>query len=84
MLGASWHPVPKRTIEAIIAEACEKFGISTEEIYRQGRRRKPAYVRAWIAKTALASRAAGLNRIAAMFGRDELTLRESIDKHFVR
>jgi hypothetical protein len=53
-----------------------------EQLRSTGRDGKRAYARAWIAHQVLESRAASLAAIAALFGRDESTLRESVDRDF--
>jgi hypothetical protein len=68
--------VPARqTLESLIAEGCERFGIAEAHLSSPSREACVVQARAWIAQEALARRIATLSAVARALGRDRSTLR---------
>lgn len=82
LLGNAWRPGSSKTLDQLIDEACLQFSISRQTLLSTSRQRQLSYARAWIAYQAITLRIASLSRVAALLGRDESTLRESVKLHF--
>jgi hypothetical protein len=80
--AAAWQPRSRKTIDEVLDEATQRFAISHDRLIAPGRARLPAKARAWIAHQAVTLRIASLARVAALLGRDESTLRESVERYF--
>lgn len=80
--GLAWKPKSYKTVEQLIGEACAQFNVTREQLASPDKRRQFAMARAWIANQATTLRIASIAHIAKLFGRDESTLRKSIQRHF--
>ncbi|HEY6640538.1 hypothetical protein [Povalibacter sp.] len=82
MLGDSWRPRSRTTLDEVIEDACATFEVS--ECFLASSSRKPALVRgrAWVAHKALALRIASLAAVAHRLNRDESSLRHGIKEYF--
>ena len=80
--SAAWRPRSRKTLDELIEEAAQHFEISRNQLTSPGRARLPAKPRAWVAHQAVSLRIASLAQVATAFGRDESTLRESVERHF--
>jgi hypothetical protein len=80
--AAAWQPPSHKTIDELLEEATQRFGISRDRLIAPGRARLPAKARAWVAHQAVTLRIASLAHVAALFDRDESTLRESVQRYF--
>ncbi|MGH8175685.1 MAG: transposase [Steroidobacter sp.] len=80
--AAAWQPPSRKTIDELLEEATQRFGISRNRLIASGRARLPAKARAWVAYRAVTLRIASLAYVAALFDRDESTLRESVERYF--
>jgi putative transposase len=82
VLGPSWKPRPRQTLQELIEEACQQFGVSDALLFSPSRLRQVTRVRAWIAHQALLRRIASLAAVARALGRNESSLRDSVKRHF--
>ena len=80
--AAAWRPRSRKTVDELVNEATQQFTISRHQLTAPGRARLPARARAWVAHQALTLRIASLAQVAALFERDESTLRESVERYF--
>jgi putative transposase len=82
VLKLSWKPKSHKTLDMLVAEACEQVGTTLAEL--QSTRRHPtlARARAWVAHQATTMRIASIAHVARLFGRDESTVRESMRRYF--
>jgi len=80
--GLAWRPKSHKTLDQLIDEACTLHAVSREQLSKPGRSRAVARARAWVAQQASAHRIASLASVAALFGRDESTLRKSAQRYF--
>ena len=69
---------PAGSLEDLIAEACQRFGIASDAINSPARDGYLSRVRAWIAHQAVKRRIATFAKVARRLGRDESTLRQAI------
>jgi putative transposase len=75
------HDVARRAVvslDDLIAEACRRFGVASDDIDSPARDRYLSKVRAWIAYQAVKRRVATFAKVARRLGRDESTLRQAI------
>ena len=84
LLGASWRPKSRKTLDHLIDEAADRFSISLEALRSPSRQRHLAKARAWIAHEAISLRIASLSQVARLFQRDESSLREAVRRYFAR
>ena len=82
MLGDSWRPRSRKTLEEIIDEACTRFAVSIGQLSSTGRSTSLVMARAWIAHQALTLRVASLAAVARRLNRDESSLRHGVRTHF--
>lgn len=69
------------SLDALVAEACRRFGTTIEQLYSDCRDAFLVKVRAWIAHQALVRRIANLSQIARALRRDRATLRSAMRRH---
>ncbi len=79
---AAWRPRSRKSLDELMNEAVQRFGISRAQLASPGRARAPAKARAWVAHQAVSLKITSLAQVAAAFCRDESTLRESVERHF--
>jgi REP element-mobilizing transposase RayT len=84
VLGTSWRPRSRQTLEDIIAEVCREFSIAVTQLESRSAQRRLARARACIAHRCVDGRIASLAEVARRFGRDESTLRESMERYYSR
>jgi len=82
VLGASWKPRSRQTLQELVHEGCLQFGISEALLFSPSRLRQVTRVRAWIAHQALLRRIASLAAVARALNRNESSLRDSVKRHF--
>ncbi len=82
LLGAAWKPRSRRTLEQLIAEAQEQFGLMAVELCSASQEQRLVKARAWIAHQAAISRIASVALVARALNRDESSLRRAVKKHF--
>jgi putative transposase len=75
MLGTKWKPRSKKSLDDLIAQACELFLVTQAML--ESPRRSPALVgaRAWVVDQAVTGRIASITAVAKRFNRDESSLR---------
>lgn len=84
LLGASWRPKSRKTLDQLIDEAASKFSIGHEALLSSSRQRHLTKARAWIAHEAITLRIASLSQVARLLQRDESSLRETVRRYFAR
>lgn len=82
VLGQSWKPRSRRPLEDIVAEACNTFSVTVEQLCSPNRRHPLVKARAWVAHQAVMGRNVPLVAVARYFRRDESSLRHGIDHYF--
>jgi putative transposase len=75
LLGRAARPQSRTTLDELIAEACDRFSVSLDDLESSSRRRCVTSVRAWIAQQAIAQHIASVSDIARRLKRDESTVR---------
>lgn len=81
MLGPAWRPPSTRTIEQIVDEACEQFGVTLERLRSASRERPLTEVRAWITQQTVSNRVASLAAVARYLNLDESSLRYAVKRY---
>jgi putative transposase len=81
LLGSSWKPRTKRSVDALIQEACTHFHCTQEELSSPSRKAHLAAARGWVVHQAVTGRVASIAEIARKFNRDESSLRHSLATH---
>lgn len=82
VLGSSWKPKSRQTLQELIDEACRQFAVPDSLLFSPSRCRHVTHIRAWIAHQALLRRIASLAAVARTLQRDESSLRNSVKHHF--
>jgi len=82
MQGIAWRPRSRKTLDEVIAEACAHHQVTHVELQSRSAKRELARARAWIAQQCIEGRIASVSAVAQYFGRDESTLRESMQRYF--
>lgn len=82
LLGNTWQPRSRKTLDMLIDEACQQFATSRSALNSASRHRKLTQARAWVAHQALILRITSLAQVAYAFGRTESGLRQSVKLHF--
>lgn len=82
LLGKAWQPRSRKTMDELISEGCQQFGLTHEKLLSPSRQRELTRARAWIAHQAVTLRIATLSQVAKLFGRSEAALRQSVKLHF--
>ncbi len=81
MMGGSTAPCPRTTLETLIAEGCEKFGLREHQLISRMRNPRVAAARAWITRRATAGRVATVSAIARRLKCDTNTLRHAMRRY---
>lgn len=82
LLGTNWRARSRKTLEQLVTEACDTFGIAVDQLRSASRRRELVKARAWVAHQAVTLRIASLAAVARNFNRDESSLRHGVKQHF--
>lgn len=82
LLAANWQPRLRKSLEEVIAEACEAFTVSASQLSSASHSQKLVKARAWIAHQAVQGRITSLAAVARTFNRDESSLRRAMKRHF--
>src|SRR5690349_23480990 len=76
------RPAPsKQTLDELLAEACDRFGVSRAQLESPARDGYLTKVRGWIANHARARGIASLAAVARTLGRHEATLRDAMRRY---
>jgi REP element-mobilizing transposase RayT len=84
LLRESWCPRSRKSLDQLIADACRQFDVTLDALQSSSRQRQVTRTRAWIAHQAVTLRIASLSEVARRFGRNEASLRDSVNVHFQR
>ena len=84
MLGESWKPRSRRSLEDLVSDACELFGVRKTELQSSRRSASLVKARAWIVEKAVAGRICSIASVARLLNRDESTLRHALQRHASR
>jgi putative transposase len=79
--GAFVAPPERQSLESLIEEGCQRFGIEVVHLSSPSRETCLVQARAWIADEALVRRIATLSEVARALGRDRATLRFAMRQH---
>lgn len=82
VLGAAWQPRSRKILADLIAEACQRFGVTDATLRSASSQRHLTHARAWIAHQAILLRIDSLSAVARHFHRSEAALRHSVKRHF--
>jgi len=78
----AWRPKSHKTVEAILCEVCDLFGVSVQQLQAKSGARPQAKARAWVAHQCVTLRIASVSAVAKQLGRNESTLRECVNRYF--
>ncbi len=82
LLGSAWRPRSHKTLDMLIEDACGRFNTTRDALMSGSRSRHLTQARAWIAHQTLLLRITTLTQVAAVLGRTDSALRQSIKHHF--
>jgi putative transposase len=78
VLGSSWKPRSRKTLEQLVTEACLKFSVSDADLCSSSRRKLLVTARAWIVRESVAGRICSIAAVARRLNRDESTIRHAL------
>jgi REP element-mobilizing transposase RayT len=78
ILGVEWKPKSKKSLEQLVLECGERFGVSAAELESPRRDARFVAARAWVAIEAQKGRIASLSEVARKFNRNESSLRRAM------
>jgi putative transposase len=81
VLQSAWRPKSRKTLDEVVIAVCTQFAVTQEQLQARGANRRFAQARACIASRCIDERITSLAEVARRFGRDESTLRESIERY---
>jgi hypothetical protein len=84
MLGESWKPRSRRSLEDLVQQACERFGVGKLELESSRRSALLVKARAWIVQNAVEGRICSIATVARVLNRDESTLRHALQRYAAR
>jgi len=82
VLGMAWRPRLGKTLDQVIDDACTEFGVTMVALESRSPSRVYAQARAWVANQCVIHRVASVSEVARRFGRDESTVRESMQRYY--
>lgn len=82
VLGPAWRPMSNRTVEQIVAQACDQFAVTLEQLRSASRERHVTRARAWITHETVSGRVASIAAIARFLDHDESSLRSAARRHY--
>jgi len=71
----------QKSLEQLVSECCERFGVSRELLLSRGRARSAVVARAWLGHEASAGKIATVSAVARFLGRSESALRHIIRRY---
>jgi REP element-mobilizing transposase RayT len=81
VLGGSWVPGSRMTLEELVLEAAHRFALPIDQIRSESRGRYLAIARAWIAHRAVKLGIASICQVARYLGRHESSIRGVMRRH---
>lgn len=72
---------PRKSLDQLISEGCERFHLTAEALASPSRARHLAAARAWIANQAVPARVASICDVARRMGRSESAIRQLMSRH---
>ena len=81
LLGTTWRPRSRKSLDNLLAEACSRFNVTAEELRSPSRVGRLVIARVWIAIEAQSGRIASLSAVARCLHRDESSLRRAVEAH---
>lgn len=81
MTAKPWRPRLNRSLDELIKDCGERFGIAPELLASPGRARELAEARAWISHQAVEGRVASICAVARRLGRSESAIRALMSRH---
>ncbi|MGH8251264.1 MAG: transposase [Steroidobacteraceae bacterium] len=81
VVGISWKPRLRKSIDELLVECTQRFGVSTESIMSPSRARHLSAARAWLSHEAVTGRVATISAMARYFGRSETAIRRLMARH---
>jgi REP element-mobilizing transposase RayT len=78
LLGSGWIPRSRKSLAALIQEACEHFNCRPPDLESASRKPQLVAARAWVAHQAVTGRVASIAEVARKFNRDESSLRHAL------
>jgi putative transposase len=80
LIGGSQRTGAGSTLDEVLDDACQRFSVTLEDLQSSNRQRGISRVRAWVARQAVARRAASISAVARRLNRDESTVRGMLEK----
>lgn len=79
--GHAWRPRSGFTVEMLVHDCCERFGIAPEVLTSPAKSRQLAKARAWLAHQVLFHRVGSINALALRLNRTEGSLRQLLSRY---
>jgi len=83
MMGVKWKPRSRKTLDQLVEEGCQHFGVTAADLESQRRDARIVAARAWVAGQALEGRIATLSAVARKFNRNESSLRRALARRSI-
>ena len=81
MTARTWRPRLRKSLDELISDCGERFGVAPELLASPGRARQLAAARAWVSHEATAGRVASICAVARRLGRSESAIRALMARH---
>jgi putative transposase len=80
VLGDGWKPRSNGALQAVVDDACARFGVTEDELRSPCRLSTVVDARAWIAEQATSAEVASIASIARYFKRDASSIRQAVQR----
>ena len=81
ILNGERRPGPRKSLEKLVDECCERFQVSREHLISRHRARELVLARAWLGREAISGRIASVSAVARLLERSESTMRYMMQRH---
>jgi putative transposase len=81
LFGSEWKPRSRKSLDALIQDACNHFHCTSSELNSISRKPLLVAARAWVVHEAVNGRVASVAEVARKFNRDESSLRHALKRH---
>jgi putative transposase len=78
LLGTNWKPRSRKSIDALIEEACAHFNCTVVDLCSPSRKPRLVAARGWVVQQAVDGRVASIAEVARKLNRDESSLRHAL------
>ena len=81
ILNCERKPGPRKSLEQLVDECCERFQVSREQLISRHRARDLVLARAWLSREATSGRIASVSAVARLLERSEGAMRHMMRRH---